>query len=391
MLRPVSIDHVTGWLDARLAVMPREALAVPAAPGRVLAESVSAPDDLPSAPVSAVDGYALSSEATVGASDYNPLSFPVKDAGEATASGSEAVPVVSGQALPGGADTVIPVETVDRRAGVVEIYEPVAPGDNVIPVGREARGGDRLLDAGRVLRAADTALLIEHGLSEVYVTRRPRVRVIVARDDIRDAVGPMIRSLVASDGGVADPILRPGRDGLAAVLAAGEGDLLLVIGGSGPGSNDHAAAALAEAGELVYRGVAINPGETTTLGTVGDMPVILLPGPALAALFAYDMIAGRAVRRLAGRGAALPYGTRRAVLDRKVASGLGRLECCRVRVAGDRATPLAIVDNRTLSTVVRADGFVPVPEHSEGWAAGAEVNVYMYDQRCHVDAEAPDG
>ncbi|PWG73505.1 hypothetical protein DF186_22730 [Enterococcus hirae] len=72
---------------------------------------------------------------------------------------------------------------------------------------------------------------------------------------------------------------------------------------------------------------------------------------------------------------------RRLELDRKVASGLGRLECCRVRVSGGHADPIAVSDNRTLSTAVRADGFVLVPEQSEGFAPGGEVAVYMYDQR----------
>jgi molybdopterin biosynthesis enzyme len=69
------------------------------------------------------------------------------------------------------------------------------------------------------------------------------------------------------------------------------------------------------------------------------------------------------------------------VLARKIASGLGRLECCRVRLDGDSAEPLAVADGRTLSTAVRAHGFVLVPSSSEGFAAGGEVIVHLYDQR----------
>lgn len=380
-MTPVSHEQVAAWLDAHTTVPRTEDADSGAAVGRVLAVPINGSADHPGAPIAAVDGFALGAGGTVGASDYNPLPFSVGDAGGRKLNSNGACPVVSGQALPAGADTVIPLEETDLRGSMIEVYAPLAPGDNVVPVGRELRRGEGLLDPGRVLRAADVAMLIELGLSVVSVVRRPRVGIIVVRDDFPDADGPMIRSLVAKDGGVGDQLVYPGHDGLAEVLAGREDDLLLVLGGSGLGSNDPSSGALEKVGDLVYRGVAINPGETTTLGRVRGTPVIILPGPPLAALFAYDLVAGRAVRRLAGRDPGLPYGMRRAVLARKIASGLGRLDSCRVRISGDDAEPLAVADNRTLTTAVRADGFVLVPEQSEGVAAGTEVMVYMYDQR----------
>lgn len=381
MLTPAFHQQAIEWLDARTDVLPGEEIAVPESAGRVLARDVAVEEDYPPTPTAAVDGFALPSAATVGASDYNPLPLRVRGASEEGVHPDEARPVVSGQPLPGGADAVVPLEETEPRGDVIDIYAPVAAGDNVTPAGREAGGGDVVLHAGRVLRAADTALLFALGLLTVSTVRRPRVGVIVVRTDVHDASGIMIASMVPRDGGAARDPVYARDDGLAGALDGADDDMLLVIGGSGTGPNDHAADALAKAGEVAFRGIAISPGETTTLGRVQEAPVIILPGPPLAALFAYDMIAGRAVRRLAGRAAGLPYGTQHARLDRKIASGLGRLECCRVRVADGRAEPIAVADNRTLSTAVRADGFVLVPEHSEGYAAGAEVTVYMYDQR----------
>lgn len=389
MITLASHEQVVDWLDARIRPLSGEPVPVAGAVGRVLEQAVAAPADHPAAPAAAVDGYALSAEATVGASDYNPLPFRVAGEGEAALRGGEAEAVVSGQALPGGADAVVFVDDADRRGEVVDIHAPVAAGANVIPTGREARDGELLLQAGRVLRPADVALLVELGITNVTAPRQPRVGILVMRGDRCDAGGVMIRALAERDGALAGEPLRPDSGGLAAALAARDDDLLLVIGGSGPGVNDHAAAALAEAGEVAFRGVALNPGETTILGRVGDRPVVVLPGPPLGALFAYDMIAGRAVRTLAGRSGGLPYGRRRAVLSRKIASALGRLECCRVRVSADGAEPLAVADNRTLSSAVRADGFVLVPEHSEGFARGSEVEVYMYDESCPAPRERP--
>ncbi|MDZ7842731.1 MAG: molybdopterin-binding protein [Gammaproteobacteria bacterium] len=380
-MKPSTLEQPAAWLDERIAALQGENADVYSAAGRVLAVPVGISGDHPRVPIAAVDGFALAAGETVGASDYNPLPFRVSETGVAHAGSSRAFPVTSGQALPDGVDTVIPLEETDHRGGMLDIYTPLAAGNNIVPAGREARSGETMLEMGRRLRAADAALLMALGFATVPVVGRPRVAVVVARDDVPDASGTLVRTLAAMDGGiVADPVY-PVHSGLSAALVRPDADLVLVIGGSGLGSNDHAADALAAAGEMVFRGVAINPGETTTIGEVRDTPVIILPGPPLAALFAYDLIAGRAVRRLAGRDTALPYGTRRVTLARKIASGLGRMDCCRVRVSGDRAEPLAVSDNRTLSTAVRADGFVLITEQSEGYAEGAEVVVYLYDQR----------
>ncbi len=378
MITPASLEDVTAWLDSRASVLPEETVAAPDAVGRILATAVDAAMDYPPVATAAVDGFALLAEKTVGASEYNPLTFRIRPAGEAQ-------PVVSGEPLPEGTDTVLQFLEAELRGEALNVLAPLASGANVIPAGREVKSGDRLLEPGRALRPADAALLMEIGIPVLSVARRPRVRIITVRDAARDVSGPMIRALVSLDGGVCVRGESGANDGsvqtLATSLAAAECDLLIVLGGSGFGSNDPAAEALSQAGEVVFRGVAINPGETSIVGGLGQTPVVVLPGPPLASLFGYDALAGRVVRRLGGRDPGWPYATRRAVLARKIASGLGRLEYCRVRLDGDSAEPLAVADGRTLSTAVRAHGFVLVPSSSEGFAAGGEVIVHLYDQR----------
>lgn len=379
MLTPTPLGDVTAWLDSHSGTLPGEEVDVAGAAGRVLAAPVDAARDLPAADVAAVDGFALRAEATVGASEYSPLELRVNAA---------AVPVTSGQPLPEGADTVMPLPVAVLRGERLEVNAPLPCGENVVPAGREARGGDRVMEVGRVLRPVDVALLIELDVLKVPVVRRPEVIIIAARTGSRDADRPMIRALVSRDGGTG----MYGEDldarAPAGALQQRDADLVLVTGGSGLGPNDRSAAALSEAGEVVFRGVAINPGETATVGRVGGTPVVILPGPPLGSFFAYDALAGRVVRRLAGRPAGWPYATCRAALGRKIASGLGRLECCRVRLAGDGvAVPLAVSDGRTLSTAVRAEGFVLVPADSEGFGEGTEVKVYLYDQPFRTIAE----
>jgi molybdopterin molybdotransferase len=107
--------------------------------------------------------------------------------------------------------------------------------------------------------------------------------------------------------------------------------------------------------------------------------VFLLPGNPVSCLCAYDFFAGRAIRRLGGRTWEWPYPSCRKRLRRKLVSTVGRVDYARVRVSGDEAEPLAISGASILSSTTRADGFVVIPEDSEGFAEASEVNVYLYD------------
>jgi molybdopterin molybdotransferase len=224
-------------------------------------------------------------------------------------------------------------------------------------------------------------LLSLAGVSTVPVVRRPRVSILLAGRFDRDANGPMLAAAVKRDGGgVSGPQPVADAGALASALSSEATELFIVSGGTGQGADDFSVATLARIGGVDIYGVAMNPGESLALGRVGDRPVILLPGQPLACLCAYDLLGSRLVRRMAGDDAALPYAAIRLPLARKVASTIGCLEICRVRVRDGAADPLAVAENRLLATAVRADGFVLIPENSEGFPAGTEVNVYLYSE-----------
>jgi molybdopterin molybdotransferase len=166
-----------------------------------------------------------------------------------------------------------------------------------------------------------------------------------------------------------------------AMLAPGA-DVVLVSGGSSVGAEDHAPRLLAEAGELAVHGVAMRPSSPAGFGRIGAVFVFLLPGNPVSCLCAYDFFAGRALRRLGGRAADWPHRTCTAALKRKIASAVGRVDYCRVRLDGDEAEPIALSGASILSSTTQADGFVIVPSASEGFAAGTAVTVYLYEPCC---------
>jgi molybdopterin molybdotransferase len=230
-------------------------------------------------------------------------------------------------------------------------------------------------------------------MAHAAVVRRPRVRVVVTGDElvepgsvkgahqIYDANSFMLRGLVARDGAMLESVHRVGdtRDAIRAALAAPGADAVLVSGGSSVGAEDHAPGLLAQAGELAIHGVAMRPSSPAGFGRLGTAFVFLLPGNPVSCLCAYDFFAGRALRVLGGRAAEWPHPRLRGRLARKIASAVGRVDYCRVRVQGTDVEPLALSGASILSSTTRADGFVIVPEESEGYAPGAEVQVFLYE------------
>jgi molybdopterin molybdotransferase len=122
----------------------------------------------------------------------------------------------------------------------------------------------------------------------------------------------------------------------------------------------------------------MRPSSPTGLGRIGPRLVFLLPGNPVSCFCAYDFFAGRAIRALGGRTKLWPYRSIRASLARKIASPIGRLDYARVQLVDGAVEPLAVAGASMLSSTTRADGFVIVPDDSEGFAPGAEVEVWLY-------------
>jgi molybdopterin molybdotransferase len=386
--RRARVTDAAAWIDAHTPALGREDVRLEEAAGRVLGEDVAAEVSLPPFDVAAADGFAVRADETVGASTYNPLLLRlVADAavGELLPAGS-AVRVDAGERLPGGADAVVPLDLVEpAEAGACTVIEPVAAGNEVERAGSQWARGSTLARAGRRLGAGDIGVLAAAGRARVGVVRRPRLRCLLAPGAVHDADGPMLRALIARDGAALVELrgVERTREALRGALALPGADIVLLAGGTGRGRNDHAKAALAEAGELVIDGVALRPGETAGLGrTRAGAPVVLLPGTPFACLWAYEMLAGRAIRRLGGRSPALPYPARTMTAARKIVSEIGMAEVVPVRCAGEgEVEPMASFASAGLRAVTEAGGFVVVAEGSEGYQRGAMVTVYLYDDR----------
>lgn len=387
------------WIDRHASRLPAETVRIEDASGRVLAEDVIAPLDVPAFDRAAMDGYALRGGETAGASEYNPLDFPVL--GQALPGqpfqgymrSRAAVRIMTGAPVPEGADAVVPAEFATESGDEMTITRPVAPGQHVGHRGEDIANGTPALAAGRRLRPQDLGLVASLGLPQLRVVRQPRVRILLTGGEVvapgtvkgafqvYDANSYMLRGLMTRDGGVLEAMhrLRDEPDAIREALVAPGADAILVSGGSSVGSEDHAPRLIAEAGELAIHGVAMRPSSPAGIGRIGDALVFLLPGNPVSCLCAYDFFAGRALRVQGGRSGDWPHRTVHGTVARKIVSAIGRVDYCRVRMIDGRVEPLALSGASILSSTTRADGFVVVPSESEGYAPDADVTVYLYD------------
>lgn len=381
-----SLEEAQRWLDDLPVNRDEEEIGVDACVGRLAAAPVDAPSDLPPVARAAEDGYAIRAEDSLGASAYGPQLLVLAPPAATLAQGS-AVLVAAGEALPEGADAVVPFEAAQASGTEVEVTSAVAVGTGVDQPGRLVRAGTRLFGPARPLRPQDAALLAALGMQQVRVARRPRVRLVVAgpkrcgaSPSPADASGLLLRALLGRDGCAVDavPTRADLRDAVLEAAAEPAPDLLLVVGRTGTGADDEAPLAVARAGELAVHGIALRPGGTAGLGRIGAAPVALLPGDPLACMFAYELVAGRLVRRLAGGDPGLPHAVLEAEASRKIVSTVGFVEACQVRLVDGRAEPVGSAEAGGLASAARADGFVLVPAGSEGYAPGSRVTVRLY-------------
>ena len=157
------------------------------------------------------------------------------------------------------------------------------------------------------------------------------------------------------------------------------GDILVTTGGTSVGVEDHAPVLISEQGELLVHGVAMRPSAPTGFGWVADRPVFLLPGNPVSCFAAYDFFVGLAVRRWGGRADQWPYREAHFPLRDRISSQIGRVDYARVRIESGQAVLIATSGASMLSSTTQADGFVVVPQDSEGYAAGDTVDVWLYD------------
>ena len=382
--------------------LPGEPGALAAARGRVLAEDVRSPADVPGFTRADRDGFAVRAADTFGASEEAPRLLALND--ETIATGvvpalevapGTATPVATGAIVPRGADAVVMLEDTDPTPEGLEVRRAVAPGAHLAHAGSDIARGETVLRAGDVLTSRETGLLAAMGVAEVIVRRRPRVVLFSTGDEVvepggaladgqvHDANQRILADAVREAGGTAveggivgddEALLRERMEG-----GFREGDLVLLSGGTSKGAGDLCHRVLREIGEILVHGVALKPGKPVVLARARGKPVVVLPGFPTSAIFTFHEFVAPWIRARAGLPPD-PPNTVEARLARDLKSDRGRREYDLVHLvrSGDDllAWPLG-KGSGSLTTFARADGFHVVPERVERVERGTPVRVTL--------------
>lgn len=367
--------------------------------GRILAIDVKADYDLPRSDRSAVDGYAIKAQNTFEASQFNPKRLRLTE--DEQVHENEARQIWTGNPLPPGADTVVMLEHTRRIRDGIEVLTPVTLGENVSKRGEDVRKGEIAVGAGTRLKPHHIGLLAALGLTHVRVVEKPEVALLSTGNELVDPgcraesnqlvdVNRLIISCMCSELGAKATDLGIAKDDIDEISARilkglEEADVVIITGGTSVGHADLVPAAVNKVGDpgVVVHGVAMRPGMPTALAILLGKPVFMLPGNPVAAMIGFEVFVRPLLFKLLGIEND-PRPMLKAKLTHRVASVLGRRVFLRVHVyERDNeffADPVRIKGSGILSTMTKANGYVMIPEDSEGLEEGESVIVHLFDK-----------
>lgn len=374
---------------------------------RVLAVDVYAESSRPEFDMAAVDGYAVRSIDTVGASQYNPVELnivgvirPGQKPGEICLGPGTAARIHTGAPIPCNADAVVMDEDVDVSDNRVVVYKSASHGLNVVRRGEDFAKGEVLVRRGSVVKPSIVAALAASGIGEVKVFRKINVSLFAVGDELvepgEDHMGGktynstayIVHFLLQQDGifnvkygGILPDDAWKVEEAIAREIDRGA-DIVITTGGTGVSESD-VISHLIRRGELVvFRGVRVRPGRPTSSFIYRNKLVVNLSGFPVAAWTGYEVLLRRAIIEwLNIRG--LERHVVNALLTRRIPNTVGYSSVIRMKIHYENgifyAEPYMLRGSGVISSLLRTNGYVVIPEDTEGYEKNTLIQVYLYD------------
>ncbi|MEM7325553.1 MAG: gephyrin-like molybdotransferase Glp [Actinomycetota bacterium] len=319
----IALEEAKAKVNRDLAVLPPVDLPIADTLGMVLAETVAATEAIPPFANTAMDGFAVRSQDTRGASKDKPVTLavaatiPAGSVAPRALGAGEAMRIMTGAPVPDGADAIIMVE-LTRPAGFdVKLLAEVPAGNHIRPAGDDIASGTEVLHPGTILGPGHLGVLASVGRETANVYRRPRVGVMSTGDELVEGSAPLrpgqIRDSnritllsLARDAGFEPVDLGLIADDEAAIEAAlNDGvnrcDAVITSGGVSMGDFDYVKAVLRKVGDFSWMQVAIKPAKPLVFGLLDDVPVFGLPGNPVSSMVSFELFARPGLRRMMGR------------------------------------------------------------------------------------------
>lgn len=396
-------------LRKKFSPLEPETVGIEQCTDRVAASDIFSDENLPPFDRSTVDGFAVTSASTFGASEGNPaslnfsgLSVEIGKRPEFTIRHGEAARIPTGGMLPEGSDAVVMIEHAEvLYPDFLEIFKPAAPGSNIIFEGDDIKKGGLAISRGTRLRTQETGILAALGKTKINVTKKPVVGIISTGDEIvpinarpydgqiRDVNTHTLYSLIKKSGGI-PKICGLVKDDFNEIMKACQDavdicDVLIISGGSSVGARDYTIEIIKNLSgdQILVQGVSMSPGKPVILGKYGEKQIWGLPGHVSSAMIAFHVLVRPFLNLLEGipieRDECIKIP---AVLSKNVASANGRTDFIRVRLINDNGKIIAdpvIGKSGLLFTLLKSDGIIEIPKNCEGMNEGDIVFVSLFE------------
>jgi molybdopterin molybdotransferase len=397
----LSVEEARSRVLAEIALLPAETVPLARARGRVAAEDVLARLSHPPVPVSAMDGYALSSD-DAGALPIRLRKIGVSRAGEhfdGKLVKGACVRIFTGAPVPEGADVIAIQEDAEESGEEVVIREAAPPGQYIRRAGLDFSAGQVVAPKGRILTARDIGLVASSGHGEVSVRRRPKVAILSTGDELvppGEAPGP--DQIVGSNGvalaaaveswGAEALELGIAGDDVGAIAAAADramgADILITSGGASVGDHDLVQAGLGQRGLVCdFWQIAMRPGKPLMFGRIGALPMLGVPGNPVSSMICALLFLKPALNRMLGLPGVEPafetarLGAAMKPNDKREEYARGRLE--RGADGGLVVHPFSAQDSAMQMALAKAHALIRRPPHAPAAAEGEAVEIIRLD------------
>ncbi len=403
------LNNVKKYLRHRIKIEEIETIR---AEGKICAEDVYARLDVPSFNRAAVDGYAVKSEDLISASPSSPVILKLvnKDAIES----GEAREISTGEPLPEGADAVIMYEHTVRIEDKIEVYRPIPKWGNVSRKGEDFKKGDIIVKKGKLIDYIDIAALIATGNLYIKIYS-PKIGLICTGDEIIDVekyyesqeyqvsnhilntTRFMLMYIFKNLGSIVNyyGIVKDNEDDIARIVleALDENDVVVVTGGTAIGKRDATYNAIARLNpEFLWRGLAIRPAKPTGIAVIKGKPILMLSGFPVAAYVGFQVLGIPILYTMMG----IEYRDTvkiKAKLTRRIAKPPNLRAYIRVNSCIDRETgiilarPLALTGSGLISTMIKGNSILEVPEELEGYEENSEIWITLVRDLKYCDED----
>lgn len=362
---------------------------------RMTYEAVYAKNSSPHYNAAAMDGIAVNSESTKGATEANP---------KILLKGKDFEYINTGNPIEDPFNAVIMIEDViEIQEGEIQILNGASPWQHIRPIGEDIVATEMILSSKHNIRPVDLGALICGGIKTINVYKKPKVGILPTGSEIVEEIGEeRIGKIADSNSRVFEGLINeyggePKRyspvednyDKLKNSILKGveENDMLLINAGSSAGTKDYTVKLIRELGEVFVHGIALKPGKPTILGIIKGKPVLGIPGYPVSSFLVVDMFVKELVYRYIGKDDEKERIVD-AFISRRVVSSLKNKELVRISlglVHGKLiATPLSGGAGVTMS-LVKADGIVTIPQNLEGIEAGEKVEVKLLKSISNIE------